>query len=776
MRTGTIAFLGGIVIFLQISTLPSRWTLFFLPITLSIALFLFKNRIPYIYCWRVTCAIVCGFLWAFLRADAILTHDLNRKIEGETVIVTGQVMSLPEILDSGVRFEFKITEMKSQNGDILRSPGKVRLGWYREAVTIRPGEYWRLHVRLKRPYGFNNPGGFDYEGWLFQHRIRATGYIRNKEKNELLQEPSITSINHSRFVLRNLINQTDLGEFEKSFMLALSLGDRSKISMNHWQTLTQTGTNHLLAISGLHIGLVAGLFFILGRWLWALSPLLPLYLASQRFAALSGLTGALIYAALAGFSIPTQRALIMLCIWLLSRFFHHRFATSDVITLSLLAVLIIDPLAVMDVGFWLSFLAISIIAYGMTCRVHTNNSIWRNGWWKWGRVQYLVAIGLLPVLVLWFQQYPLMGIFANIVAVPYISLIVVPLVLMGVVLLQIYFPAGELILRLAGQALSLLWPFLDYLSTLESSLWQGASSSALIFASAMVGVLVLLMPKGMPVRWMGVFFLFPLLCPRLESPTSGDFWLTQLDVGQGLASVIQTQNHSLVYDTGDRFSERFNAGGAVIVPFLKHQQLQHPDLLIVSHGDRDHIGGSEAILTSYPELSVLTSAVSKIKHLSLEKCVLGQEWRWDDVDFEILNPTSAENYQGNNSSCVLKVSNGRHSVLLTGDIEQAAESRLVNTIPNKLSATVLIAPHHGSKTSSSPAFIDAVSPETVVFSAGYRNRFGFPKQDIISRYESRQVKILNTARDGALLFRFEHPKMTVSRHRQQNWRFWTTEY
>jgi competence protein ComEC len=313
MRTGTIAFLTGIIIFLQVSILPSLWSLALLPVVLW-GLFV----LPYL---RIPCAICCGFIWAFLRADAILSNDLEKSIEGETVIVTGRVISLPEILDSGVRFEFQIDEMKSQNGGILKSPGKVRLGWYREDVTIQPGEYWRLHVRLKRPYGFSNPGGFDYEAWLFQHRIRATGYIRNNEKNELLKNASILSINRSRYLLRNLINHTDSGEFEKSFLLALSLGDRSKISTSHWQILTQTGTSHLLAISGLHIGLVAGLFFVMGRWLWALSASLPLYLASQRFAALSGLLGALLYAALAGFSIPTQRALIMLSIWLLSRFF-----------------------------------------------------------------------------------------------------------------------------------------------------------------------------------------------------------------------------------------------------------------------------------------------------------------------------------------------------------------------------------------------------------------------------------------------------------------------
>jgi len=773
MRTGTIAFSCGIVISLQVSSLPSLWSLVLLPVVLWTLFVCPKFQIP--------CAIICGFFWALFRADVILFNGLDRAIEGNTVIVTGQVVSLPEILDSGIRFEFQVNEMKSQDGVSLKSPGKVRLGWYRQYEEVKPGERWQLHVRLKRPYGFSNPGGFDYEGWLFQHRIRATGYVRNDGQNDLIHQASIFSINHQRYLLRNLINQTHLsgsGDVEKSLLLALSLGDRSKISVGQWQTLTQTGTSHLLAISGLHIGLVAGLFFILGRWLWALTGSLPLYLASQRFAALSGLFGALMYAALAGFSIPTQRALVMLSVWMLSRFFYRKVAIIDIIIISLLAVLVIDPFAVMDVSFWLSFVAIAIIAYGMTCRVNVNATWWRNVWWKWGRVQYLVAVGLFPLLVLWFQQYPLVGIFANIVAVPYISLIVVPLVLLGVVLLCFVFPLGEFVLQLAGQALSIFWPFLDYLSRLEFNLWQSASPSPLAFAAGVLGVLIVLLPKGFPARWTGVFCLLPLLFPQSEKPEFGDFWLTQLDVGQGLASVIQTQNYSLIYDTGDRYSERFNAGKAVIIPFLKHQHIQSPELLIVSHGDRDHIGGAKDILERYPEIHVLTSVKEKIKHLFVDNCYAGQRWRWDGVDFEILNPASSKDYHDNNGSCVLKVSTVRHSVLLTGDIERTVESRLrrAHQMQGKLSATVLIAPHHGSKTSSSASFIDAVSPEYVVFPAGYRNRFGFPKQDIISRYESRQVKILNTSRDGALLFRFEAADMTITRHRQQSWRFWTSDY
>ena len=776
MRAGTIAFLIGIVIFLQVSTLPSLWLFLFLPLTLLVLLASPKPQRFRKYILVATCSMICGFLWAFLRADIILANDLDRTLEGETVIITGKVISLPEIMDSGIRFEFQIAEMKSQAGISLDNPGKVRLGWYRQNVSIQPGEHWRLHVRLKRPYGFSNPGGFDYEGWLFQHRIRATGYVRNKEQNDLIHAASPFSVNYQRHHLRALINKSHIADFEKSFLYALGLGDRSKISARQWQTLTQTGTSHLLAISGLHIGLVAGLFFIVGRWLWAFAGSLPLQMSSQRFAALSGVTGALTYAALAGFSIPTQRALIMLSVWMLSLFFNRKYASSDIITISLLLVLIIDPFAAMDAGFWLSFIAISIIAYGMTCRVRTNISGWRNAWWKWGRVQYLVAVGLLPVLVLWFQQYPLIGILANIIAVPYISLIVVPLVLLGIVLLLFTFPVGEFILQLAGQVLEVLWPFLGYLSSLEFNLWHSASPSALAFITGMIGVLILLMPKGMPARWIGVFWLVPLLLPYSEAPKTGNFWFTQLDVGQGLASVIQTQSHVLIYDTGDKFSRRFNAADAVIIPFLKHQNILRPDLLLVSHGDRDHIGGAKALLAKYPQMQMLTSIEEKIDHSNMNKCVAGQRWQWDGVDFEILSPNHPEDYQGNNSSCVLRVSNDQHSVLLAGDIEQLTESRLVRTLADKLSVKLLIAPHHGSKTSSSLAFIDAVSPEVVVFPVGYRNRFGFPKQDIISRYESRQVKILNTARDGALLFRFEDPEVIFSRYRYDNQRLWTSEY
>lgn len=788
VRSGIAAFIIGIIALLQLPALLTLWSLVLMPVILRSIFLLSKSPATHVYkqTWFFFCFMVLGFLWALFRADNILSSRFNEMVfkNDSRFIITGRVISLPEALGPSIRFKFQVDSMETDDGISVDNIGKARLTWYAKDIILIPGDRWRLNVKLKKPYGFKNPGGFDYEGWLFQHRIHTLGYVVNGSKNELLERPSdnslisgiISSPDYPRYLLRNLVNQTSIANAEKSLLLALSLGDRSQLSVTQWKTLKQTGTSHLLAISGLHIGLAAGIFFILGRWLWVLFTPLPRYLASQRIAVFVGLSGALLYATLAGFSVPTQRALIMLTVCLVAIFFYKKFAVSHIIAVSLWVMLLIDPFAVMNIGFWLSFIAVSMIAYGIACRVQADSS-----WWRWGQAQYLVAVGLLPVIVLYFQQYPLLGFIANVVAVPYVSLVVMPLTLAGVIGLSMFFPLGEFLLKCSGYALSLLWSLLDYLSTMKFALWDISISSPLVFILGMVGVIIILLPRGLPARWLGIFWLFPFFFPYQQLPGHGEFWLTQLDVGQGSAAVIQTNNHTLIYDTGDRFSERFNAGEMVLIPFLKHQHIYKPDVLIVSHRDRDHIGGVKAVLAQYPDIKVLGNVTDSIRHANLERCFQGKHWHWDGVDFEILSPTllmakRPDIRQENNNSCVLKVSNGEHSVLFPGDIQKPTESLLVSTIPNKLSSTVLIVPHHGSRTSSSLPFIKAVSPEVAVFPVGYRNRFGFPKQDIISRYKAGQVKILNTARDGALLFQFENGFMKINRYRKQNWRFWMSSY
>lgn len=786
---GTLGFLIGTIILSQLPSLPSLKNLFFLPLILLVFFCLHRSKCPYIYkcLYLMCCAIACGFICAMLHAGIKLSGQIDPAIENDNIILTGRVVSLPRLRLSATRFEFETATIEHA-GVISQQSIKILLNWYRKDVSVQPGEHWRLHARLKRPYGFSNPGSFDYEAWLFQRGINATGYVVNHYGNTLLQNSpdnlSATDagiyINYMRHLLRTHIYQLDIGNFEKNFLLALGIGDRGGITSEQSRILRQTGTSHLLAISGLHISFIAGLFAIIGRCLWSLSIVLPQYLASQRFAIFAGLLGGFIYAALAGFSIPTQRAFLMLAVGMLLFFFNRRFASTDIVALALLSVLLIDPLATMSHSFWLSFMAVMLIFYGMTCRVHTHISKWYRIWWHLGRVQYVIVIGLLPIVVLYFQQYPLVSFFANIVAIPYITLIVIPCTLIGIILCNFAAPVGDFFLHIAGDALLFFWPFLEYLAALEFNLWHFIRPSKLSFIIAFVGVLIILLPKGCPARWIGVFYLLPLLFPQQINPENNNFQLTQLDVGHGLATVIQTSAHALIYDTGDNFSKYFNIGEAVLLPFLRHKRIS-PDILIISHGDRDHIGGHHAILKNYPEIRVITSVKDKINHPYVTDCVQGMRWHWDGIDFEILSPPGHIDgivpvYRGNDSSCVLKIGNKKHSVLLPGDIERPAEMRLTRDLPDKLSAKVMIAPHHGSMTSSAISFIDIVKPEAVIFSVGYRNRFGLPNPNIISRYESRQVKILNTARDGALSFKFEGDDMHISSYRRRNWRFWMNEY
>ena len=763
MRTGTIAFLIGILLTLQFPELPPAWLQFALLPVLIVCL-VCSNKGA-----RLAGFILLGCLWALFRAGIILSDELSVQLEGKTLVAEGRVVSLPEYRDRGVKFEFQIEQLLSINGQSYASPGKVRLSWYGAPVNLMPGQVWRLTVRLKRPYGFSNPGGFDYEGWLFQHRIRATGYVPDKGENIYTGSSAGQYINRLRYFLRERISGHIQNKTFAGLMIALGLGDRSFIQNNARDTLIRTGTNHLLAVSGLHIGLVAGLFFMLAWRLWSVGGILPLYVPAPRIALWAAIIGAAGYAVLAGLSIPTQRALIMVLVIMLGLFSHRRYPVSQIFCAALALVLIIDPFAMLDAGFWLSFSAIAIIAYGMSCRVDTDNL-----WWRWGRTQWLIAIGLMPLLVLFFGQYPVTGLLANLIAIPWVSFIVIPLVLSGTVLINLGEPAGRLCLQLAESALELLWPFLEFLSQIDHAVWQHAPTSFGLLLAAIIGIMILLQPSGLPARWVGIIWFLPLIFPIKESPVENEFWFTLLDVGQGLSAVIQTRNHTLLYDTGARFSDDFNAGAAVVVPYLRQAHVKYVDRLIISHGDNDHIGGSRHVLAAFPHTPVLTSVPDKINHYPVAECMAGQSWHWDGVDFRILHPAKTDRFTGNNRSCVLQASVGGYAILLSGDIEKQVENQLVKKYGGDLASQILVVPHHGSKSSSTPGFINTVAPEMVLFPVGYRNRFKFPNQDIIERYEERGISMYDTARHGAVIIKINEAGAAVSSHRKSARHFWHT--
>lgn len=762
MVTGTLAFLLGIVIFQwQADIPPAPWLILVLPLLL-LPWWLPRAWQPSV---RLAALTAMGFLWAWFHAVLVLGPSLPAALEGEDLVLEGVIATLPEADGRRSRFVFA-TERLFHRGDALPPPGRVRLAWYQPYPVLEAGQRWRLQVRLKQPHGLANPGTFDYEGWLYQQRIRATGYVRPGNATRLLAADSgefplqrLRQRLHAQ--LRAAVGEHPLG----GLVAALALGERQDIGREQWLRLRATGTNHLVAISGLHIGIVAGLALFLVRRLWPWS----LYLPAPKAAALAALVAAALYAALAGFSIPTQRALIMVAVAMLALLGQRALRPARVLAVALLAVLLLDPLAVLSPGFWLSFGAVALILYGMGGRL--GSSGW---WWRWGRVQALVALGLAPWLAVWFQHVPLIGALANLLAVPWVSLLVVPLVLLGTVLLALWPAAAAALLSLALFGLDVLWWWLEWCGDLLPPRWSVLAAVPWTLLPALIGLAWLLAPRGWPARWLGLIWLLPLLLVRPAGPTVGEAVVTVLDVGQGLAVLVRTADHTLLYDTGPAYGPESDAGEMVLLPVLHYFGITRLDALILSHGDGDHAGGAGAVFQGLEVRRFLSGAQAALPWRGHELCVRGQQWEWDGVRFEILFPAPVEGHggRGNDGSCVLRIATPHGALLLAGDIEAAAEQALLAAVPGQLAADVLVAPHHGSKTSSTAPFVTAVAARHVLFSVGYRNRWGFPHPAVVARYRVTGADLYDTARHGALTVRLGSTGVQVESWRQRVRRYW----
>lgn len=773
-----LLFLSGALICARLPTLPGVEFAAGCSLVLSGIAYLSWKRPPL----GGAAWLLGGFLWALLNAQWLLQRELSPEDEGKTLLAEGVIASLPEDRGRSIRFNFKVESLTRKGQATASNPGQVRLSWYRQPPVVKPGERWRLRVRLKQPYGFRNPGGFDYEAWLFQNRIRATGYVAAGPDNAKLADAGPFDVNALRFALKNLL-QRAAGEHDLAgFIPALTLGDRSGIDAAHWRTLTGTGTNHLIAISGLHIGLIAAFayLFILKAWNFTLAPLTQA--PGHRVAVAGALATALFYALLAGFSLPTQRALVMLCACLGMKLLGRAALSWDALGLALIAVLLFDPYAPLSVSFWLSFTAVAALLYGLGHRIDPQGK-----WRQWGRVQYVACLGLLPALAFHYQQIPLFSLAANLAAVPWVSFVALPLILAGSGVVFIHEGAGGLLLRLALWSLAALWRVLEGLTVAPWHLLTVSQPGTPILALTVVGAVILLLPAGVTARWLGLFWLLPLFFPSQPGPAPGQVVATVLDVGQGLAVVAQTRRHSLLYDAGPSYGPGFNAGEAVVLPFLRKNGIERIDMLAQSHGDNDHIGGLAGLIGNIPIARVLSGAPEAIPAAAslagrasrgaffpsrVWACQDGQSWDWDGVRFEMLHPAPDSPLAGNDRSCVLKITAGATSLLLSGDIEADAERRLVRRHGAGLQAAILVAPHHGSKTSSTPAFIRAVAPELVVFPVGYRNRFNLPNQAIIDRYREQGAKLLTTARSGAIQLKIGGAEIEIAEYRKHRRRFW----
>ena len=762
MLTAGIALLAGILLALQLTELPAQ--------ALIAGTLAFAIGILWVPWLRLIGVLLIGFSWAVLNALWQQQSVLPAELEGETITVVGRITGIPEHNAKRVRFLLNVETVTFADAthDL---PMRVRLSWYKNRPdALVPGDRWLLTVRLKQPHGFLNPGGFDYERWLFSHRIGSTGYVYAKGENRRVDSPVAGYwVDRARFALSEKLQSAAQDVTHAGTLRALSLGDRSGIDRDQWRRLVDSGTNHLFAISGLHVGLIAALCYWLAARCWSMTSALSICFRRQRFATVIAALAALLYAAMAGFSLPTQRALVMLLIPAFALLGERRVTAGNGIGAALILVLLIDPLAPLSPGFWLSFAAVSIILFRLCGRTGREPR-----WRQLMGMQIALSIGLLPLLVAQFGQVPLFSVVANLVAVPWVGVVVVPLSLLGVAMSLLATEPASWLLWLADVAIETFWLFLSLVESLGLLESIPVSSSTMGIALAVIAVTVALLPRGAYTLTLAALMAVPLLLGNSSaSRDPGDLSVRVLDVGQGLAVIVTTAEHTLIYDTGHRFSASFDAGAAVVVPALQSLGVTAVDMLVVSHTDLDHRGGLESLLDVVPVRQILTSDPARIGH-NAKQCERGNRWRWSDVEFEILSPAAADEFDDvNNRSCVLRISSGQGSVLLPGDIEAEAERALLNS-GQDLSTDLLIAPHHGSATSSTPAFIDRLAPNHVVYAVGYRNRFGFPNAGVAQRYRERGVTQWRTDRDGAVVFKWitGERRWRAYSYRNRAKRFW----
>ena len=720
MRTAIVAMVAGLVALRFLPALPPLWLLALLPV-IGLMLLPFRSYPVALF--------LLGFTWACVSAQWALDDRLAPSLDARTLWLQGQVVGLPEVSEGVVRFQLEQAVSRRD-----KVPARLRVSWY-DGPALRAGETWRLAVRLKRPHGLVNPQSFDYEAWLLAQRIGATGTVKTGE----LIHPA-----HGAAAWRDKLRQRLLSvsaHGREGALTALVLGDDSGLSSADWQVLQSTGTVHLMVISGQHIGLLAallyGLFAGLARMgLWPRAwPWLP-------SACISAFSGALAYGLLAGFEVPVQRACVMVGLVLLWRWRFRHLGVFLPFLLALLAVLLWEPLASLQPGFWLSFGAVLLLMLIFAGRL---------GAWPWWatllRAQWAMAIGLLPLLLALGLPVSASGPLANLIAVPVVGLLVVPLALLGTLLLPLPGLAAVL-LGAAGWLLDLLFSLLAQLAMWMPA-WLPSDLPLWAWLLVALGALVVLLPAALPVRSLGLVLLLPLAFAAQQRPPHGLAEVWMLDVGQGLAVLVRTHTHDLLYDAGPRFGE-FDTGERIVLPSLRALDVRGLDLLLLSHADNDHAGGAVAIKRGLPVTQVLSGEPRKLSRALQAQGCSRHDWQWDGVQFSTWQWAGARN--GNQASCVVRIEANGERLWLTGDIDSHAERALLDS-GLSMPAQWLLAPHHGSRSSSSAALLERVAPQAVLISRGAHNAFGHPHAEVLARYRAQNAQLYDTALHGAVRIR-----------------------
>jgi competence protein ComEC len=700
---------------------------------------------------RLIAACSIGFTWANWHAQIRMADRLDPALEQQLIEIKGLITDLPQTTRFGTRFLFIPDSTPKQ-----RLPSKIQLQWYGLPDRVKAGERWHFLVKLKQVHGQSNPGSFDLESWFLQQGIGATGTV----KSGSILAGQGAWLHQVRAYLRMHILKSLPNAPYRGVMIALTVGDQGSIPQEQWQRFAATGITHLISISGLHITLLAAIAAAISRWVWRRIPYLAARFAAQRAALIAGVITAFCYCLLAGMAVPTQRTLFMLTIAAACLWRAQPSASSAIWAAALLVTVMLDPFAVLSIGFWLSYLTVGALLWAGSNQLGKGKK-----WQMWIGTQAAATLASAPILLVAFGQLPLVSPLANAFAIPIVSIFITPLALAG--LLD---PSGYLLYG-AERLFAVIDYLLQWCAALPSLAFNMPSTLTLLPAA--FGVLLLLLPRGMPARHLGLICCLPLFINSPNSIEQGQYRATVLDVGQGLAVLVQTAQHQLLFDTG-----QLPNGDRVLLPALRSMQIRQLDALVLSHNDQDHIGAALPLLSKMPAKMIWHSLPNlhplweplPVAQQAKQPCQAGKTWLWDKVRFTLIWPDPQFSATKDNArSCVLLVDNGQHTLLIPADIGVHEEAHLIEQGLGKID--ILLVPHHGSKTSSSLPFIEHSAPQYAIFSMAYLNHFGHPKPEIVARYHAAQAKNLRTDQEGALIFDVgKNIKLTRWRHTHP--RYW----
>ena len=727
------------------------------------------------------------------------TNRLNDKLlvtcEGLALEADILVAELPNPIDIGVKWIGEVVRYEP-TPQCPRLPSRLSMGWYTgfSGETAGPpppvhvGEIWRLPIKLKRTVAPLQMSGFDVEAYWFANQIGATGTVQGKQAKQQSQQ-HVLVIDHRQSVgvliealrewLRTRMDEALQGQPFRGVIVALVLGDQKGISAEQWRLFSATGIGHLVSISGMHITLFAAVASWLVLLLWKRSARLCMWVPAPKVAAVAGFMLAMFYSLLAGWGVPAQRTVWMLGAVVLGVLIQSKPSPVHILSFAATLLMLLDPWCVLSAGFWLSFGAVVVLMYASVGRYTLVKQRWKP-LREALQAQWVVTIGLTPITCLLFSQLSLISPLANAFAIPWVSFVVTPLAMLGA------FTGWEWTLQYAHTAFAWVMVPLETMAQWSWATHPMAQPPVIVGLASVMGGLWILAPPGVPLKPLAWMLFTSLWWWPAERPAEGEVVLEFLDIGQGNAVAIQTRQHVLIYDTGPANNPQADSGSRVLAPWLNQHGIVHPDMLILSHQDSDHAGGAKTLMalnapkafsSSMDEEHEILQWVTS-RAITHQPCRAGQRWTWDGVAFELLFPDD-EDFKTwnkpNDTSCVLKVSTHHHSALLVGDIGIAQERALIERYGASLQSHLLLAPHHGSKTSSSEAFLDTVQPSVAVFQVGYRNRYGHPKQEVLERYIQREIMALRSDQTGAIRVHYRNTTAPHIEHaKSARQRYWHT--